>query len=73
MACSAIARANAGRLTGGILQEEKVTIWYTAPTAIRKLMRAGAELARRNDPSALRFESAVATSQKSRWIGHGFS
>ena len=27
------------------LQEQKVTVWYTAPTAIRRLMQAGAELA----------------------------
>ncbi len=42
-----------------ILQEEKVTVWYTAPTAIRMLMRAGAELARRYDLSALRFAASV--------------
>ena len=32
-----------------ILQDEKVTVWYTAPTAIRMLMKAGGEL-----PQALR-------------------
>ena len=32
-----------------ILQEQQVSVWYTAPTAIRMLMKAGAELARRYD------------------------
>jgi acyl-coenzyme A synthetase/AMP-(fatty) acid ligase len=32
-----------------ILQEQKVTVWYTAPTAIRMLMKAGTDLARRYD------------------------
>ena len=30
-----------------ILQEQKVTVWYTAPTAIRMLMKVGAEIAKR--------------------------
>jgi len=30
-----------------LLQDEAVTVWYTAPTAIRMLMKAGAELARK--------------------------
>ena len=42
-----------------ILEREKVTVWYTAPTAIRMLMKAGAELARRHDLSALRFAASV--------------
>jgi acetyl-CoA synthetase len=42
-----------------ILQNQKVTIWYTAPTAIRMLMKAGAELARKYDLSALRFLASV--------------
>jgi acetyl-CoA synthetase len=29
-----------------ILQDQKVTVWYTAPTAIRMLMKGGPELAR---------------------------
>jgi acetyl-CoA synthetase len=41
------------------LEQEKVTVWYTAPTAIRMLMRAGADLARKFDLSALRFISSV--------------
>ena len=42
-----------------ILQEQKVSVWYTAPTAIRMLMRAGAELACDFDLSRLRFISSV--------------
>ena len=42
-----------------ILQEEKVTVWYTAPTAIRMLMKTGAELVKRFDLSKLRFMSSV--------------
>jgi acetyl-CoA synthetase len=41
------------------LEREKVSVWYTAPTAIRMLMRAGTDLARRFDLSALRFISSV--------------
>ena len=42
-----------------ILQEQKVTVWYTAPTAIRMLMKAGAEIAKRFDLSKLRFMASV--------------
>jgi len=42
-----------------ILQNQKVTVWYTAPTAIRMLMKAGAEVARKYDLSALRFLASV--------------
>jgi acetyl-CoA synthetase len=42
-----------------ILQEERVTVWYTAPTAIRMLMKAGAELARPYDLSRVRFVASV--------------
>ena len=41
------------------LQEQRVTVWYTAPTAIRMMMKAGVELARRYDTSALRFLASV--------------
>jgi acetyl-CoA synthetase len=41
------------------LQDERVNVWYTAPTAIRMLMRAGAALAKGYDLSALRFISSV--------------
>ncbi len=42
-----------------ILQDERVTVWYTAPTALRMLMRAGDELPRRFDLSRLRFVASV--------------
>jgi acetyl-CoA synthetase len=41
------------------LQDQRVTVWYTAPTAIRMLMRAGTELARTFDLSSLRFVASV--------------
>lgn len=43
----------------GLLEENAVTVWYTAPTALRMLMRAGAELAGRFDLSALRHVASV--------------
>jgi acetyl-CoA synthetase len=42
-----------------LLQDQRVTVWYTAPTAIRMLMRPGAELAREYDLSRLRFIASV--------------
>ena len=42
-----------------ILQDQRVNVWYSAPTAIRMLMKAGAPLARRHDLSALRFLASV--------------
>ena len=42
-----------------ILQEQKVTVWYTAPTAIRMLMKVGAEIAKRYDLSKLRLMASV--------------
>jgi acetyl-CoA synthetase len=43
----------------GILARERVTVWYTAPTAIRMLMKAGTGLARANEFPALRFLASV--------------
>lgn len=43
----------------GILQEQGVTVWYTAPTAIRMLMRAGDEIARQFRFPKLRFVASV--------------
>jgi acetyl-CoA synthetase len=43
----------------GILQDEGVTVWYTAPTAIRMLMKAGAEIPRKYRFPALRFIASV--------------
>ncbi|MBL0140997.1 MAG: acetate--CoA ligase [Betaproteobacteria bacterium] len=42
-----------------ILEEERVSVWYTAPTAIRMLMKAGAALARQHVFPALRFVASV--------------
>jgi acetyl-CoA synthetase len=42
-----------------ILQDQKVSIWYTAPTAIRMLMKAGTEFAKRFDLSKLRLMASV--------------
>ncbi len=41
------------------LERERVSVWYTAPTAVRMLMKAGTALARRCDLSALRFVASV--------------
>lgn len=42
-----------------IISEQHVTVWYTAPTALRMLMKAGAERAREYDLSSLRFVASV--------------
>jgi acetyl-CoA synthetase len=42
-----------------ILQDQRVSVWYTAPTALRMLMRAGAALAHEYDLSRLRFVASV--------------
>ena len=42
-----------------ILQDEDVTVWYTAPTAIRMLIKAGPELAARYSFPKLRFIASV--------------
>jgi acetyl-CoA synthetase len=41
------------------LQDQTVTVWYTAPTAIRMLMRLGGDIARKYDLSRLRFMASV--------------
>ncbi|MEX0758053.1 MAG: acetate--CoA ligase, partial [Tistlia sp.] len=41
------------------LQDEQVTVWYTAPTAIRMMMKLGSEVLRRYDLSHLRFLASV--------------
>ncbi|MBN1530019.1 MAG: acetate--CoA ligase [Thermoleophilaceae bacterium] len=41
------------------LEEQQVNVWYTAPTAVRMLMRAGAELASGFDLGRLRFIASV--------------
>ena len=42
-----------------ILAEQRVAVWYTAPTAIRMLIKAGADLAKRQSLPALRFAASV--------------
>jgi acetyl-CoA synthetase len=41
------------------IETERVTVWYTAPTAIRLLMKAGTAVARGYDLSSLRFLASV--------------
>jgi len=43
----------------GILREQKVSVWYTAPTAVRMMMKYGTELARQFELPALRFMASV--------------
>jgi acetyl-CoA synthetase len=43
----------------GILQDQRVTVWYTAPTAIRMLMKVGGGIVRDYDLSHLRFAASV--------------
>ena len=42
-----------------IIQKYRVTVWYTAPTAIRMLMKAGDEVPKRYDLSTLRYVCSV--------------
>jgi acetyl-CoA synthetase len=42
-----------------ILEEQKVTVWYTAPTAIRRLMRLDLKPREKYDLSHLRFMASV--------------
>jgi acetyl-CoA synthetase len=41
------------------LEDEAVTVWYTAPTALRMLMQAGASMAKEHDLSRVRFIASV--------------
>jgi acetyl-CoA synthetase len=43
----------------GTLEREKVEVWYTAPTAIRMMMRSGKEAAKGYDFSSLRLLASV--------------
>jgi acetyl-CoA synthetase len=42
-----------------VLRDERVTVWYTAPTAVRMMMKLGAEVARRYVHPDLRFIASV--------------
>ena len=54
-----------------ILQDQKVTVWYTAPTAIRMLMKVGAEhrQAVRSVEAALHGERRRAAQSRGRGVG----
>ncbi len=43
----------------GLIAEEKIDVWYTAPTALRMLMRAGPEVAAAHDLTSLRHVASV--------------
>jgi acetyl-CoA synthetase len=43
----------------GLIDKYKVTVWYTAPTAIRMLMKAGDEAPKKHDLSSLRYTMSV--------------
>ena len=43
----------------GVIEKYKVNVWYTAPTAIRMLMKAGEEAAKRFDLASLRYVMSV--------------
>jgi len=47
------------RLWYEMIQKYKVTVWYTAPTAVRMLMKAGAEVPNAFDLSSLRHINSV--------------
>jgi acetyl-CoA synthetase len=42
-----------------LIRDEQVSVWYTAPTAIRMMMKAGTPLARQYDLHSLRFLGSV--------------
>ena len=54
-----------------ILQDQKVTVWYTAPTAIRMLMKVGAEVAKRFDLSEAALDGQRRRAAQSRGRGLG--
>jgi acetyl-CoA synthetase len=41
------------------MEKHRVTVWYSAPTAIRLLMKEGAEIVQRHDLSSLRYLASV--------------
>jgi acetyl-CoA synthetase len=43
----------------GFIQKHKITVWYSAPTAIRSLMKAGEEVIKNYDLSSLRHLASV--------------
>jgi len=63
LACGATSIVDGGAFDAarwyGIIEREGVSVWYTSPTALRMLMRAGDDLARRFDLSFLRVVASV--------------
>jgi acetyl-CoA synthetase len=43
----------------GVIESERVSVWYTAPTAVRMLMKTGADVALAHDLTSLRFVASV--------------
>ena len=43
----------------GFMEKHRVTVWYSAPTAIRLLMKEGREIAQKHDLSSLRHLASV--------------
>jgi acetyl-CoA synthetase len=43
----------------GILQEQRVSVWYTAPTAVRMMMKVGVGVVRKFDLGGLRLVASV--------------
>lgn len=43
----------------GILQSQRVSVWYTAPTAVRMMMKVGIEVVRKYDLGRLRLVASV--------------
>ncbi|MCW8331392.1 acetate--CoA ligase [Photobacterium sp. SDRW27] len=56
-----------------LLQQQQVTVWYTAPTAIRMLMKAGAAIREQYDLSALRFIASVGEPLNPEAVSWGYS
>jgi acetyl-CoA synthetase len=56
----------------GILAAQRVNVWYTAPTAVRMLMKAGDELPKKFDLLQLRFAGSVGEplNPEAVWWGH---
>jgi acetyl-CoA synthetase len=42
-----------------LIEKYRVTVWYTAPTAIRMLMKAGEDVVKKHDLSSLRYTMSV--------------
>jgi acetyl-CoA synthetase len=54
-----------------LIEKHKVSVWYTAPTAIRMLMKAGDALPQGHDLSSLRFAASVGGPLAAREVAWG--